>query len=156
MSYLDYPDFDLGTFGKFFRALATSNLAALENSPQWCWNLSFDTGAWLGQFNEQELQILSDVCLSYYLASKLVVQDEIQNTRFVPNNDVGLTDLSPKDKPWDIHRLAAALISNSYLQSGFERYSERIKQCSTLLEFALVANDKELFYKLKMAHSTLR
>lgn len=152
MSYLDYQDFDLGTFGKFSNALATSNLAVLENSPQWCWNLAVDTGAWLGQFNEQEIQVLSDVCLGLWLASKLVVQDEIQNTRFVPNNEVGLTDVSPKDKPWDIHRLAAALISDSYLQSGFDRYSERIKQCSTLLEFALVANDQELFYKLKMAH----
>lgn len=152
MSYLDYPDFNLGTFGEFTLALCKSDIAVLENSPQWCWNLAVDTGGWLGQFNEQELQVLSDVCLGLCLASKLVVQDEIQNTRFVSNNDVGLTDVSPKDKPWDIHRLAAALISNSYLQSGFERYSERIKQCSTLLEFALVANDKELFYKLKMAH----
>lgn len=152
MSYLDYQDFNLGTFGEFSNALATSNIAVLENSPQWCWNLACDTGAWLGQFNEQELQVLSDVCLGLWLASKLVVQDETENTRFVPNNDVGLTDLSPKDKPWDMHRLAAALISDNYLKSGFERYSERIKQCSTLLEFALVANDKELFYKLKMAH----
>ncbi len=63
-----------------------------------------------------------------------------------------LSDLSPKDKPWDKHRAEADLIRNSYLRSGYERYAERIDRCSTLLEFARVTDDQQFFYKLRSAH----
>lgn len=52
-----------------------------------------------------------------------------------------LSDLSPKDKPWDIHRTIAEQVEQLYSQTEFTRYAERISQCSQLLEFAFKAND---------------
>ncbi|MEM6754480.1 MAG: protein rep, partial [Cyanobacteria bacterium P01_C01_bin.38] len=63
-----------------------------------------------------------------------------------------LSDVSPKDKPWDLHRRSAELVASIYQSADYQRYSERISNCSSLLEFALVADDKELFFKLRSAH----
>jgi plasmid rolling circle replication initiator protein Rep len=52
-----------------------------------------------------------------------------------------LSDLSPGDKPWDIHRTAAEQVEHLYSQTEFTRYAERINQCSRLLEYAFKAND---------------
>ena len=63
-----------------------------------------------------------------------------------------LSDVSPKDKPWDTHRAMSSVIAAIYQSSGFDRYSERLNNCSKLLEFALAANDEGFFYKLRAAH----
>lgn len=56
------------------------------------------------------------------------------------DGDKALSDLSPKDKPWEIHRKQVSRISDLYSQSGYSRYSQRLSDCSRALEFALVAS----------------
>lgn len=53
------------------------------------------------------------------------------------NSSTFLTDLSPKDKPWDDHKAASQVVSDNYNQFGSSRYSSRVFQCSQLLDFAL-------------------
>lgn len=57
-------------------------------------------------------------------------------------SDLYLTDLSPGDKPWDTHRALAETVQAYYSQSDFQRYAERISQCSRLLGFALEQQDR--------------
>ena len=63
-----------------------------------------------------------------------------------------LSDISPKDKPWDSHRAASDLVTALYESAEFTRYAERIKGCSQLLEFEKVLKDNQLVYKLRSAH----
>lgn len=63
-----------------------------------------------------------------------------------------LSDLSPKDKIWNKHRAASDLVRDSYLRLGYERYAERIDECSTLLEFGKILSNDEFVYKLLSAH----
>lgn len=51
---------------------------------------------------------------------------------------VYLTDLSPRDKPWDKHRLEASKVQKLYGQGDFKRYQERIEECSRRLLFTLI------------------
>lgn len=64
-----------------------------------------------------------------------------------------LTDVSPKDKPWDVHRLQADQVRSLYLGTVFDRYAERIDNCSGILEFSFLANPEtaEVGLKLKTA-----
>lgn len=49
----------------------------------------------------------------------------------------GLADLSPKDKPWDLHRAQADHVRAIYATAAeFERYAHRIASCSGVLRFA--------------------
>ncbi len=49
----------------------------------------------------------------------------------------GLADLSPKDKPWDLHRSQAQDVQSIYATAvEFERYAHRISRCSGVLLFA--------------------
>jgi plasmid rolling circle replication initiator protein Rep len=52
-----------------------------------------------------------------------------------------LSDLSPSDKPWDIHRAQSDEIAKLYRSIGYSRYSERIGECAELLTYALKATD---------------
>lgn len=52
-----------------------------------------------------------------------------------------LSDVSEKDKPWDIHRLQADKVGFSYRQAGLEKYSQRINDCSKWLQFAFYGLD---------------
>ena len=61
-----------------------------------------------------------------------------------------LSDLSPRDKPWDKHRSNADKVKGHYAGSEFHRYSERITFCSELLDFKLVPSD-EGAYALKLS-----
>lgn len=63
-----------------------------------------------------------------------------------------LSDVSPKDKPWDLHRAAADIVAEIYGSADYERYHERIKNCSTLLEFAKVVDEQAISFKLKSTH----
>ena len=61
-----------------------------------------------------------------------------------------LSEISPRDLPWDIHRAESDQISSNYRGSEFERYSDRIDDCSQLLAFGLVPNADEGAYQLKL------
>lgn len=63
-----------------------------------------------------------------------------------------LSDISPADKPWDIHRAQSDEIAKLYGLIGYDRYAERIGECSQLLTYALKAKDDgELRLKLREA-----
>ena len=67
--------------------------------------------------------------------------------------DTYLTDISERDKPWDTHRAASDHVKQLYQQAGYEGYSGRMQQCSSLLDFILSANDiGELLLRLHSAH----
>jgi plasmid rolling circle replication initiator protein Rep len=52
-----------------------------------------------------------------------------------------LSDISPADKPWDIHRAQSDELAKIYDSIGYDRYAERIGECSQLLTYALKATD---------------
>ena len=67
----------------------------------------------------------------------------------VGTNDLCLSDLSDRDKPWDRHRGNSDKVADYYRGTQeFDKYSRRIDFCSQLLDFRLVAGDRE--YKLKL------
>jgi plasmid rolling circle replication initiator protein Rep len=53
-----------------------------------------------------------------------------------------LSDVSPADKPWDIHRTECDEIKKLCEFIGYARYAERINECSQWLEYALKATDE--------------
>lgn len=66
-----------------------------------------------------------------------------------------LSDRSEKDNVWDIHRKDCDLVSNLYFQSAeFERYFERMEDCSGRLEFNQLLDREtgEIKIKLTNAH----
>lgn len=63
-----------------------------------------------------------------------------------PTGEIGsdslyLSELFPHDKPWDIHRASAEIVSGLYKDIGYDRYHQRITECSRWLEFALKASE---------------
>jgi plasmid rolling circle replication initiator protein Rep len=63
-----------------------------------------------------------------------------------------LSDISPADKPWDIHRAQSDELAKIYALTGYKRYFERIGECSQLLTYALKATDDgEVKLKLREA-----
>ncbi|MEG3882042.1 protein rep [Microcoleus sp. herbarium7] len=62
-----------------------------------------------------------------------------------------LSDLSERDKPWDKHRTNCDTTANYYKGSEFNRYAERMNECSGLLDFRLVPEAKDGAYRLKLA-----
>jgi plasmid rolling circle replication initiator protein Rep len=63
-----------------------------------------------------------------------------------------LSDISPADKPWDIHRAQSDELAKIYDSIGYDRYAERIGECSQLLTYALKASDEgEIKLKLREA-----
>jgi len=69
-------------------------------------------------------------------------------------SDFYLSDVSPKDKPWDVHRATADLVQRLYAGSDLQRYADRIQQCSKLLGFALQAQDSgDLKLKLRVCNT---
>ncbi len=76
----------------------------------------------------------------------------LEQTDSTNSKDVLLSELSPKDKPWDKHRGFADTIQSHYNGSKFDRYSQRISFCSQLLEFGLkAAEDETIQLKLRSA-----
>jgi plasmid rolling circle replication initiator protein Rep len=53
-----------------------------------------------------------------------------------------LSDLSPKDKPWDSHRAIADTVQSLYRSARLDKYADRIETCGKLLEFALRSDDQ--------------
>lgn len=67
---------------------------------------------------------------------------------------VKLSDLSPKDKPWSIHRGQADDVRSVYqLEKEFAKYALRISKCSGLLNFGEIIDEEtgEVSYKLREA-----
>jgi plasmid rolling circle replication initiator protein Rep len=63
-----------------------------------------------------------------------------------------LSDISPADKPWDIHRAQSEELAKLYETIGYTRYSERIGECSQWLTYAMKSNDEgEIKLKLREA-----
>lgn len=67
------------------------------------------------------------------------------------NQETALSDLSPRDKPWDKHRGNADIVAGHYQRGGMERHAERVDLCSQLLDFRLVPEASEGVLKLKLA-----
>lgn len=55
---------------------------------------------------------------------------------------VYLSDISPRDKPWDVHRAQAETVASLYAEAGYESYSQRMHECSKRLEFAVTYDDQ--------------
>jgi plasmid rolling circle replication initiator protein Rep len=67
-------------------------------------------------------------------------------------DELFLSNVSPKDKPWDKHRGFADRIQSHYAGSKFDKYEQRISFCSQLLEFGLKpAEDDTIKLKLRAA-----
>ena len=68
------------------------------------------------------------------------------------NRNPALSDLSKKDKSWDIHRGESDQIESYYQGTKFQSYSDRIHFCSEFLDFILSpADEGELKFKLQNA-----
>lgn len=68
------------------------------------------------------------------------------------SDELYLSDVSERDKPWDEHRANAELVQASYDGSDLQRYADRIRNCSELLGFSFEAQDSgELRIKLQQA-----
>ena len=61
-----------------------------------------------------------------------------------------LSDVSPKDKPWDVHGLERDLVRDAYFLQGYLSYAQRMSECSQWLDFTLTSSDdKAILFKLK-------
>lgn len=86
----------------------------------------------------------------------MLLCNALKNTNVIAENQseeaVYLSDLSPKDKPWDEHRANSEIVQNLYSELDRGKYSLRINKCSRLLEFALKQNcDRDSLFKLQKA-----
>lgn len=55
-----------------------------------------------------------------------------------------LTDLSPKDKPWDTHRTESRVVERFYrMNPRYATYAGKVEQCSRTLQFALMPTEGE-------------
>lgn len=67
----------------------------------------------------------------------------------------GLTDYSPKDAPWDVHRSQADDVGGIYATAvEFERYAARMADCGGVLRFGWALNPEtwETALRLREAH----
>ena len=61
-----------------------------------------------------------------------------------------LSDLSPKDKPWDVHGLERDLVRDAYSLQGYLSHAQRMSECSQWLDFTLTSSDDQaILFKLK-------
>jgi plasmid rolling circle replication initiator protein Rep len=68
------------------------------------------------------------------------------------STELFLTEVSVKDKPWDIHRSEASKVRDFYVDSESEKYADRMTVCSLILGFGLTFSDVDtLKLKLKTA-----
>lgn len=59
-------------------------------------------------------------------------------------SEIGLSEFSPNDKPWDVHRAETQIIGGIYgANDKFARYSQRMGDCSKYLVFGEVKPDPE-------------
>lgn len=69
-------------------------------------------------------------------------------------NEKYLTNKSPRDKPWDVHKLESTRIKELFQGTIFDKLAKRMNDCSRLLGFGWVLDGatKEERLKLKTAH----
>ncbi len=73
------------------------------------------------------------------------------NLDVVGTNALYLSDLSDRDKLWDRHRKNSDCVANYYRAvEEFKNYAERMDVCARLLDFLLVVDEVEGFYRLKL------
>lgn len=53
------------------------------------------------------------------------------------DDSLSLSDLSPRDQPWDLHRTESDSIEKYFRGTEFNQYAERIHFCSEFLDFLL-------------------
>jgi len=64
-----------------------------------------------------------------------------------------LTDYSPQDKPWDVHRAQTQTVEGVYQGTAYDGLAGRLRVCSGFLGFAWVADDTGEFHlRLRAAH----
>lgn len=81
-------------------------------------------------------------------ASRISPSDSAVNNTDAP----ALSDLSPRDKPWDKHRKNADKVAEYYRDSeDYAKYATRIDYCSELLDFRLVPESERGELKLKLS-----
>lgn len=70
-----------------------------------------------------------------------------------PSTDY-LSEISPKDKPWDRHAVESERVAELYKGGKHGRYADRIEQCSQYLEFKRTTDMEtgETKYRLSMAN----
>ena len=66
------------------------------------------------------------------------------------NDTPALSEISERDKPWDVHRAESDVISGHYSGTEFNRYSQRIEDCSQFLDFRLTPDAVDGVYRLKL------
>ena len=66
-----------------------------------------------------------------------------------------LSEISERDRPWDVHRAESDQIATNYRGTEFQSYSERIAFCSQLLDFRLVPDCDEGAYRIKLSSARL-
>ena len=64
-------------------------------------------------------------------------------------NELFLSDISFRDKPWDKHRNNADCLLNCYRTDEFIQYAERMLQCSTCLFYNIIQDPLQTLIKLK-------
>lgn len=73
------------------------------------------------------------------------------NTDVVITSEVSfLADLSPNDKLWDVRKASSLKVSNLYSETGLNRFSERIYECSQKLVFGWITKPETGEKKLKL------
>jgi len=77
-------------------------------------------------------------------------ETSISDTANIALDSPSLSDLSERDKPWDKHRGNADTVSYYYAGSEFQGYSDRIHDCSELLDFRLTPDQRDGLMKLKL------
>lgn len=80
-----------------------------------------------------------------------VSTSRIAPTAETSNHTPALSDLSPRDKPWDKHRSFADRVEGLYAGSEFHRLGGRIHYCSELLQFGLGGEGDNPKLKLRAA-----
>ena len=68
-----------------------------------------------------------------------------------PTSSPTLSEVSPGDKPWDIHRANADRVADHYKSGEYSAYAQRVSQCSELLDFKLVPDSDQGAYRLKLS-----
>lgn len=61
-----------------------------------------------------------------------------------------LTDVSPKDKPWDVHKLQSGRVRSLYEGTFYDKFAGRIGNCSGLLQFGWIDDALTGEVKLKL------
>lgn len=77
----------------------------------------------------------------------LRIADQSDNSN---TQSLSLSEISPRDLPWDVHRGESDQIASNYQGSEFQRYAERINDCSNLLAFGLVPDVDQGAYQMKL------